>query len=450
MRRVVDRLVRLIAKTAIFGWFRSLEVEGMERFPGVGPVVIVAPHFNGFVDPALLAATLPRMPRFLGMSTLWKVPGLGPVLTFVGAVPVYRASEGSTERNKGTFDACHHVLREGGAIAIFPEGTVNARYRLLPLKTGAARIALGARAAGVRGVRVVPVGTIFEDRSAIRSRAVVRVGEPIDLDGDIRSFVGEGEDEGETNHRAVDRLTEEIQARLQAVTVDFDDAEEALAFDFAARVAIRDPLGSPRFEVPMAAAWPLAGRVERAEPAERASVLAAAEKYQAHLDLLGLDDRDVVPGNTEKRFLRRYRSRAARFAAAAPFASVGAAVNLAPAFAVHEIGKRIKTGMGQATPKLLASIALFPLTWLGLALWLRARGTRHPWVTALAAGPGCGWATLYAFERWDKNRRDIDAWGRLRRSRGALDELRIQRSAVVSAVEAAATHLAPSSPATGS
>jgi 1-acyl-sn-glycerol-3-phosphate acyltransferase len=389
------------------------------------------------VDPALLAATLHRMPRFLAMSTLWKVPGLSPILAFVGAVPVYRASEGSTARNEGMFDACHRVLGDGGAIAIFPEGRVNARYRLLPLKTGAARIALGARADGVRGMRIVPVGTIFEDRSAIRSGAVVRVGEPIDLDGEVASFVAPGAPEGETNHEAVDRLTAEIQARLQAVTVDFRDAAEAMRFDFAARVAIRDPQASPRIEMPMAAAWELAARVDHAPPAERAAVLAAAERYRAHLDVLGLDDRDVVPGNTERRFLRRYRNRAARFVVAAPFAAVGAAVNAAPALAVHQVGKRIRTRMGQATPKLLASVALFPVTWLALAVWLRARGSRHPWLSALVAGPGCGWATLYAFERWERNRRDVDAWGRLRRSRGALEELRTRRSEVLNAMSAA-------------
>jgi hypothetical protein len=189
--------------------------------------------------------------------------------------------------------------------------------------------------------------------------------------------------------------------------------------------------------MPMAAAWELAARVDHAPPAERAAVLAAAERYRAHLDVLGLDDRDVVPGNTERRFLRRYRNRAARFVVAAPFAAVGAAVNAAPALAVHQVGTRIRTRMGQATPKLLASVALFPVTWLALAVWLRARGSRHPWLSALVAGPGCGWATLYAFERWERNRRDVDAWGRLRRSRGALEELRTRRSEVLNAMSAA-------------
>jgi 1-acyl-sn-glycerol-3-phosphate acyltransferase len=401
-------------------------------------VLVVAPHFNGFVDPALLAAALPRMPRFLAMAKLWRVPGLRPLLAFVGAVPVYRASEGSTARNRGTFDACHRVLREEGAIAIFPEGKVNDRLRLLPLKTGAARIALGARASGVRGVRIVPVGTIFEDRSAIRSRAVVQVGPPIELDDDIARFVRPEEPQGEENREAVDRLTEEIQARLRAVTTDFGDASEALTLNFAARVAIRDPEASPGTEIPLAEAWALAGRIDRAPPADRAAVLAAASRYRAELQTLGLDDRDVVPGNRPERFRRTYWGRAARYVAAAPFAVVGAVVNAAPAAVVHQVGKRVPSKVGRATPKLLAAMAAFPVTWLGVALGLRARGARHPWLGALAAGPVCGWATLYAFERWERNRRDVAAWGRLARSRTALEDLRARRAAVVDAVGATA------------
>jgi glycerol-3-phosphate O-acyltransferase / dihydroxyacetone phosphate acyltransferase len=443
MRRLIDRLIRFIARTAMLGWFRSIEVESLSRFPEHAPSVIVAPHFNGFVDPALLAATLPRVPRFLAMSTLWKIPGLGPVLGFVGAVPVYRASEGSTARNEGTFDACHHVLRENGSILIFPEGKVNDRFRLLPLKTGAARIALGARASGARGVQIVPVGTIYEDRSAIRSRAVVRVGEPIVLDAQIANFVPPGETASDENHEAVVRLTNEIQARLGAVTVDFEDAADAKLLEFAAQVSLRDPEAPPWIRISLANAWSVAARVERAGSESREAVLTAARSYRSHLDVLGLDDQDVVPGNTPKRLLRKYRRRAARFVAAAPFAAIGAAVNAVPAAVVHQVGKRVRTRMGQATPKLLASIAVFPLTWLGLALRLRARGNRHPWLAALVAGPGCGLATLYAFERWESNRRDIVAWRRLVRSASTLEDLRERRSAVVGAVERAVAATAP-------
>ena len=75
-----DVMMRSIARAATFGWFRSVETSGVERVPRRGPALIVANHDGGFVDPVLLAAALPRFPRFLAMASLWRtarttVPG---------------------------------------------------------------------------------------------------------------------------------------------------------------------------------------------------------------------------------------------------------------------------------------------------------------------------------------------------------------------------------------
>jgi len=436
MRLTSAPIIRAVARAAMFGWFRSVEVDGMERVPTHGPILLVAPHFNGVVDPALLAATLPRTPRFLAMAKLWKVPGLRPVLAFVGAVPVYRSSDGSTRANVGTFDECYRVMAAGGAIAIFPEGRINERFRLLPLKTGAARIALGARREGVNGVTIVPVGLVFEHRTAIRSRAMVRVGEPIPMEREIEDLVRPGEPDDDRNHVIVGRLTEEIRRRLQATTVDFDDAEQAHTLAFAAQVALR-PLEGPSWrEVPLGASVMLADRLARAPAATRQAVVDASTGYRSSLRLIGLEDRDVIPGNTPARFRRRYQRRAARYLAAAPFAAIGTVVNAAPAAAVYAAGRRSKAKM-RATMRLLTALVAFPSAWLGTALWLRSRGHVHPWLEAVAAGPGCGWAALRAFERFARNRRDLIAWRHLRGAQSALAGLRDQRAALVRAVDAA-------------
>ena len=86
MRRLADRLVRLIAKAATFGWFRAVEVTGLERIPRTGPVLLVANHHGGFVDPALLVATVPRPVRFLAMASLFRIVPLRPLLAFAGAI----------------------------------------------------------------------------------------------------------------------------------------------------------------------------------------------------------------------------------------------------------------------------------------------------------------------------------------------------------------------------
>jgi glycerol-3-phosphate O-acyltransferase/dihydroxyacetone phosphate acyltransferase len=240
MRRVADRLVRLIARAATLGWFRAVEVTGLERIPRTGPVLLVANHHGGFVDPALLVATVPRPVRFLAMASLFRIVPLRPLLAFAGAIPVHRARDADgvgagTRTNVDAFAACFAHLRDGGAIGIFPEGEASDEAHLLPIRTGAARVALGAHSRGAMGLRIVPVGLIYEDKQRARSRAYVRVGDPIELDSDLATNPSVPPDE--TDRDAVASLTSTIEARLADAALDFRSAEQRSALRLAANVA---------------------------------------------------------------------------------------------------------------------------------------------------------------------------------------------------------------------
>jgi len=165
------RLARLLTRV----FFRRIEVAGADQLPG-GPVVLVANHVNGLVDGMVLLAALDRYPRFLGKSTLFKIRPLAPFLRLAGVVPVYRAADGSTERNREAFATAGAILSSGAMVAVFPEGVSHDDARLHPLRTGAARIALAAVEQGVTGLAVVPVGLIYEEKARFRSRALVRIG----------------------------------------------------------------------------------------------------------------------------------------------------------------------------------------------------------------------------------------------------------------------------------
>ncbi len=183
LRSSADRLTQTLGRLIVKAWFRSVETQGMDQITADRPILICANHANGFVDPVLLVATSPRPVRFLAKSTLWKVPGLGPLLGLAGVLPVYRRQDGSdTSDNAKSFAACEAELIVDGAIGIFPEGTVNDTLKLLPLRTGAARIALGARASSADALRIVPVGLLYEDKATPRTRVLVRARDPIDLD----------------------------------------------------------------------------------------------------------------------------------------------------------------------------------------------------------------------------------------------------------------------------
>src|SRR5262245_24632349 len=209
-RRWLDRAARALARVLLAVFFRSAEVQGIERVPSSGPVLFVANHGNGLVDPMVLVALLPRLPRFLAKHTLWSNPAVRPLLELAGAVPVYRAQEGDTARNQETFARCFAELRGGGAVALFPEGVSHDQPALQPLRTGAARIALGAAASGPSLV-ILPIGLTFDDKRTFRSRLLLCVGEPIPV-------AGESADDAE----AVRALTDAIDAGLRAVTLNTD------------------------------------------------------------------------------------------------------------------------------------------------------------------------------------------------------------------------------------
>ena len=147
------RILSLIARLATTLLLRRVEVADRNRLPKGRPILLVANHFNGFVDALVIASVLPRSPRFIAKGTLRKVPLLGRAAEGAGIVFVRRRQDDAGPKdNDAAFAACHDALKKRDTVAIFPEGTTHDRPRIDPIKTGAARIALGARTAGARDI----------------------------------------------------------------------------------------------------------------------------------------------------------------------------------------------------------------------------------------------------------------------------------------------------------
>lgn len=270
------RLLRLLATVALRWYYRRVEVVGAERFPRAGPLMVAGNHPNALVDALVLARVAPRRLLLTAKATLFEHPLLAAVLRRAGVVPLRRAADEAAKgagpaldpsRNARSFAAVQDALARGGAVLVFPEGRSHDEPALSPLRTGLARIALGARdERGVRGLAVLPVGLTFEDKAAPRSRVLVQVGEPIALDA-WRAAPGAGPE--------VEALTREVDARLRAVTLNFESAVAArrvlaLGRTLAAVLGEPRPLGDPH--PPLARIAPLARRIEAA----RRSVEAAA------------------------------------------------------------------------------------------------------------------------------------------------------------------------------
>lgn len=217
--------------------FYRLTVAG-EKVPAEGPVLLVTNHPNSLVDPALVVAVAGRPVRFLAKAPAFDDPHVGWLIKAAGSIPVYRQRDdpSSMGRNVEMFAAVFDELGAGAAVGIFPEGVSHNEPSLVDLRTGAARIALGASERhGVDPV-IVPVGMVPTDKARYRSKMLVVVGAPIEW-GDLAS-------EGAEDREAVRELTDRIRQGLRRVTLNVEQWEDRPLVEAAETIwAAREGVG---------------------------------------------------------------------------------------------------------------------------------------------------------------------------------------------------------------
>jgi 1-acyl-sn-glycerol-3-phosphate acyltransferase len=383
-------------------WLTSLLVHlfyRVERTGGDvpdGPVLLVANHANGLLDPAIVVDTARRRPRFLGKSTLFAIPLIGWFVRQVGTIPVYRHRDAAdTSRNEEMFRAVRAALGGGDVVCLFPEGTSHSSGRLEPLKTGAARIALDAAADGVP-LRVVPIGLNFQDKEAFRSTVIVTYGSPLDPAARVERFAAEP-------FEAVRALTGDIAARLRDVMIEAEPTTEVELVDRVER------LHSAAGRLSRAPADVFARRrliasgmrtLRERDPGRFAALFEQFQRYERRRARFGLTEdtlRNKVPLRVALRFAVR-ESLAALFLV--PVAVAGIVTFFVPYQLVRLITRALKPSLDmQATIKLGASLACYP-AWIALLSWWTWRVAGAAWGVAVLHGvPLLGLATLFAQER---------------------------------------------------
>ncbi|MBF9236138.1 1-acyl-sn-glycerol-3-phosphate acyltransferase [Hymenobacter sp. BT683] len=183
-------VIKPILQVALRVFFRNIEVRHRERLALPGPLLFAGNHPNTLMDPLLVGINSRQPVAFLAKSTFFQNPILRSIMASGNSIPIYRRQDVGTgpitpaefaAQNEATFGRCYDYLGEGGTIMIFPEGTSVSERRLRPLKTGAARIALGAEARHQfkLGLKVVPIAINYFDPSRFRSDVLLNVAPPI-------------------------------------------------------------------------------------------------------------------------------------------------------------------------------------------------------------------------------------------------------------------------------
>ncbi|GEO02492.1 hypothetical protein AAE02nite_01560 [Adhaeribacter aerolatus] len=216
--------LKVIFNVALRIFFRRVEVRNKKLIPAKGPLLLVANHPNTFMDPIAIAAIVKPEVFFLAKSTLFN-NGLNKwLLRKMNLIPIYRREDNAAPiaaANDTTFRQCFEFLQQQGTLLIFPEGNSYSERRLRPLKTGTARIALGAEAQVnfKAGVQLLPIGLNYSDPTRFGSTLFINVGEPIRVADYAEIY-------NQDPFKAVQQLTAEVRSRLEALLVTFDSPAE--------------------------------------------------------------------------------------------------------------------------------------------------------------------------------------------------------------------------------
>jgi 1-acyl-sn-glycerol-3-phosphate acyltransferase len=132
----------------IFFLLWRVKVEGRENVPRTGPVIL-APNHVTFLDSMFLPLVLRRRVTFVAKAEYFESWKTAWFFRAAGQIPMRREGGSASER---ALAAARDVLRRGGVLGIYPEGTRSPDGRLYKGHTGVARLALGCH------VPLVPVG----------------------------------------------------------------------------------------------------------------------------------------------------------------------------------------------------------------------------------------------------------------------------------------------------
>jgi len=335
------------------------------------------------------------------------MPVVGFLVRTMDSLPVYRQQDKGEDmsKNEETFAAARQLLSRGGTIAICPEGVSHDAPGLKPIKTGAARISLGAVSTGeVSGLQIIPAGLYYTSKTTFRSSALLDFGKPIAVEPVPL------EPDGSLPRDDVKVLSARIESALRAVILDAQHEEELRTISRAERIFSSEPNASAdeslaeerQLQQRFVKAYPIlqTQQPERLRKLEVRMIRFEEELKQSNVE----PDEFAAPTSTSDVFAA-IATRSLIFVLTLVPALIGTIVH----YPAYRLGGYLATKLYQdtedmvSTIKIMSAMLLFPLTWIiSFLITYLTLG----WISAVAIAvvvPFCGYVAILFFEELDRS-----------------------------------------------
>jgi 1-acyl-sn-glycerol-3-phosphate acyltransferase len=212
-------MVRLYVKLGLLSYFKKIRIEGFENIPKDQPILFVANHRNGLIDPILIGITSKRIHKYLTRASAFKNPVVNSLLRSINMLPIYRVRDGleSIQKNHEIFNNCYDFFNKKGTVQIFPEGNHGLPRRLRRLSKGFTRIAFGYIDTYKKDdLLITPIGINYNNMQEKGSSVCLYYGMPIRVSDYYNP---------KNEKQAVDLLKERVSNEIKKLSTHIKDLE---------------------------------------------------------------------------------------------------------------------------------------------------------------------------------------------------------------------------------
>ncbi|WP_162053577.1 lysophospholipid acyltransferase family protein [Pontibacter pamirensis] len=436
-------ILKLIYKTGLQVFFHRFEVRNHHLMPDEGPLLVVSNHPNTFMDPIVTASLLRQPVYFIAKSTVFGSGFQSWMLRQMHLIPIHRREDNPDQAvsNEEAFAASFEALQRKKTLLIFPEGNSFNQRRLRKIKTGTARIALGAESdANYRlGIKILPVGLNYAAPTRFRSDVFVNIGEPIIVADYAAAFQQDGQ-------AAVLALTEEIRQRLESLIIHTPtDEEDELARQVEAiykeQLAAAAPPDVPAHEQDFLLTKAIVKSIGYFSQTAPARVLALKQKLNNYmLQLKRLRLQDAVMGKQSTTILQQSLLSLLYLVMGFPAYLYGLLHNYIPYIIPSRVARAVtKEEEWYAPIMLTVGIFTFPLFYL-IAGWLVVDLLDLTWPWALLYFLSLPLSGFFTLHYWKTLQHTQEHWLLFRlftKRQDLISDLRQQRQEIIAELEGA-------------